>query len=92
MTLFDGASPVFTATGSDVGPLVGFGHPGAGYVTVVAGQGERFTRVVLSSTDYPFETDNHAYVPAVPEPSALLLLAAGLGAWRRPRRPAAWRH
>jgi len=87
ITFFDGASQVLRFTGADLNGLgVGFGLANAAYVNVTAGAGERFTRIVLSSTDFPFETDNHAYIGSVPEPTALLLLAVGaFGMVVRPR-------
>ena len=96
LTFFDGAAQVFSVTGADLNRLgVGFGLANAAYVNVSAGVGERFTRIVLSSSDFPFETDNHAYAEPVPEPAALLLLAAGAlglmprsGRLVRPRRRA----
>ena len=53
--------------------------------------GTTISRVTFSSTSNAFETDNHAYIAAVPEPETYAMLLTGLGlvgfASRR-RRPA----
>lgn len=40
--------------------------------------GGAISQIVLSSTQAAFETDNHAYGSAVPEPATLFMLGAGL--------------
>ena len=58
----------------------------AQYFNVFAGAGEAITKVEFSSSGNAFETDNHAFLPAlasagakVPEPDALVLMLTGLG-------------
>ncbi|MEH2334592.1 Npun_F0296 family exosortase-dependent surface protein [Nostoc sp.] len=50
------------------------------FVNFLAGPGETFDKIVLSSTDIAFESDNHSYrVANVPEPTTTLgLLAFGV--------------
>lgn len=84
ITFFNGVTPVFTYTAANLNTQfgVGFGLNNAAYVNFAAGAGESATRIVLSSTDFPFETDNHAFRTsavgsAVPEPTSLLLIGTG---------------
>ena len=47
----------------------------------VFNEGDLFDRIVLTSTNYAFESDNHAFgntPTAVPEPGTLALFALGL--------------
>lgn len=64
-------------------PLPGGGNQGAGgarYVNFFAeNSGEWFDRIVLSSSQAAFESDNHAY-RAVPTPAAVLPALLGMGA------------
>jgi hypothetical protein len=79
ITFFNGITPVFALTGANLNAAfgVGFGLDNAAYVNFAAGTGESYTRIVLSSTDFPFETDNHAFA-AVPEPGSLFLFGSGV--------------
>ncbi len=49
------------------------------YFNAFAGAGEQITRITFSSTTNAFETDNHAYIAAIPEPETYAMLLAGLG-------------
>ncbi len=49
------------------------------YFNVYAGVGEKITSVVFSASQNAFETDNHAFITAVPEPESYALILAGLG-------------
>jgi hypothetical protein len=51
----------------------------AKYFNVFAGADEQITRVTFASSANAFETDNHAFVSAVPEPETYAMLLAGLG-------------
>ena len=51
----------------------------ARYFNAYAGAGELITSVVFSSATNAFETDNHAFISAVPEPESYAMLLAGLG-------------
>lgn len=62
------------------------GNQGEGfYMNVRADAGQSFTKVSFASLDgnnnpvNAFETDNHAYVSAVPEPSTYAMLLGGIG-------------
>lgn len=81
ITLYQGANAILTFTGQQLNTQfgVGLGRFNAAYVNFTAGPGESFDRITISPAgSFPFETDNHAFIPA-PEPGALGLLAAGLG-------------
>jgi hypothetical protein len=51
----------------------------AKFLNVFADQGNVITKVTFSSTSNAFETDNHAFAAAVPEPETYAMLLAGLG-------------
>lgn len=48
------------------------------YFNVFAGSGEVITKIVFSANRNAFETDNHAFIAAVPVPAAAWLLGSGL--------------
>lgn len=48
------------------------------YVNLWSTTGTAFTSIVLSSLVTPMETDNHAYILAVPEPSTYAMMLGGL--------------
>lgn len=51
----------------------------ARYFNAFAGSGEVITNVTFTSGTNAFETDNHAFVSAVPEPEIYAMMIAGLG-------------
>jgi hypothetical protein len=88
-----GSTPLATLSGTQIAALGGF--PASGDQTqgifinlYSTTNGEIFNKVILSSTSFAFETDNHAYRVGstanapVPEPNPMLpaLLTFGLGA------------
>lgn len=85
--VYSGGTLLKTFSGKDVpgAPANGeqSGNANNVYINLLAGKGETFDKVVLRSTGYAFETDNHSYkLASVPEPTSMLgLLAFGaLGA------------
>lgn len=75
---YDGLTLLGSYTGSVLTPSNG-NQAVAAYFNVLAGPGEQITRVTFASTQNAFETDNHAYIAAIPEPETYALLLAGLG-------------
>lgn len=58
------------------------------YFNVSTGSGPYITSITFSASQNAFETDNHAYVAAIPEPETYAMLVAGLGllGWQARRR------
>jgi hypothetical protein len=89
ISFFNGATPLFSFTGADLNAMfgVGFGVTSAAYVNFTASPGDTpVTRIVIHGVVDPFETDNHAFLLAVPEPASWLLFGSGAVAWMRRRR------
>ncbi len=79
LTLYNGATPVGTVTGTDVTSNANGdqGMQGTYYVNI--NSTESFNTIVASSTQYAFEFDNLAYnASAVPEPSSVVLSLLGV--------------
>ncbi len=53
------------------------GPSGAAYANFFFDGGDAYDRIVLTSTSYAFESDNHAFAN-IPEPATLVILGAGL--------------
>jgi hypothetical protein len=51
----------------------------ARYFNVFAGSGEVITKVMFGANRNAFETDNHAFIAAIPEPETYAMMLAGLG-------------
>jgi hypothetical protein len=85
IAFFSGGSLIGSYEGGDVFPLLANGGQTSWasnrYVNFLFTDGDLFDRIVLTSTDYAFESDNHAFgnvTKAVPEPGTLALFAFGL--------------
>ena len=84
ITFLNGVTQVATYTGTQIAAVFG-GAAGGGqanpasnrFINFVFGSGEHFDRVVLSSSQYAFESANLAFTP-VPLPAAAWLLLSGL--------------
>lgn len=79
-----GDQSTVTLTGSEIASMGGVspnGDQSVGlYVNAWAGAGAKFTSIAFHSPNQnAFETDNHAYITAVPEPETYAMLLAGLG-------------
>ncbi len=75
---YNGSTHMGTFTGLNL--PVNDGSQGFGtYINIFAGAGESFNRIEFSYTSNAFETDNHSFITAVPEPESYVLLLAGLG-------------
>lgn len=48
------------------------------YLNISTNGGTEISKITFSASQNAFETDNHAYVTAVPEPSSLAILGLGL--------------
>jgi len=81
IAFFDGDTKVASYSGNQLAPLVANGNQGSWasnrFINFLFTDGFSYDSVALTSTNYAFETDNHAY-RAVPEPGSLALLGLGL--------------
>jgi hypothetical protein len=74
---YEGSTRVARFNGGDlINPANGSWATGQ-YLNFAVNDGT-VSRIVMSSTGIAFETDNHAYVSAVPEPMSMALAGAGL--------------
>lgn len=80
VTFYNGSTVLGAFTGSAIQPPVANGNQAySAYFNAVAGPGESITKITFSSSSNAFETDNHSYITAVPEPETYAMLVAGLG-------------
>jgi PEP-CTERM motif len=84
IAFYSGGSLVGSYSGAEVFPLLADGGQTSWasnrYVNFNFTDGSVFDRIILTSTNYAFESDNHAFarVANVPEPGTLALFAFGL--------------
>ena len=79
LTFFDGSTQLGpTLDGSAILYQPNGNKSYARYFNVFAGPGEVITKIVFSVNQNAFETDNHAFIAAVPVPAAAWLLGSGL--------------
>lgn len=79
VSFFDGTNLLGTYGGVSVLNPPNGNQNYARYFNVFAGSGEVITKVVFSANRNAFETDNHAFISAVPEPETYAMMLAGLG-------------
>jgi hypothetical protein len=82
---YDGGSLVGSYSGADIFSLMANGGQSSWasnrYVNFLFTDGDLFDRIVLVSTNWAFESDNHAFgnaTTAVPEPGTLAMFGLGL--------------
>ena len=76
---YNGLTQLGSYTGSVVLNPANGNQSFAAYFNAFAGPGEQITRVTFASGTNALETDNHAYIAAIPEPETYAMLLAGLG-------------
>jgi hypothetical protein len=78
VSFFSGANNFLTLTGADISNPANGNQAVSKYFNFFAGAGQAVTKVIFSSTNNAFETDNFA-VTAVPEVESYAMMLAGLG-------------
>ncbi|HSH72888.1 MAG TPA: FxDxF family PEP-CTERM protein [Methylophilaceae bacterium] len=83
VSFYNGITLLGSYNSASLTPLMGFpvsnDWGNTVYFNVFAGQGEVITSVVFTASQNAFETDNHAFITAVPEPETYGMMLAGLG-------------
>ena len=77
VTFYDGSSVLGTFDGAVIANNNAWST--TGYFNVNATGGSKITSISFSANQNAFETDNHAFITAVPEPETYALMLAGLG-------------
>jgi hypothetical protein len=81
VTLYSGLTQLLSVNGTQMAAAAGLpanGNQGVGFYMNFFSD-TAITKVTFSANQDAFETDNHAYIALVPEPSSYALLLAGLG-------------
>ncbi len=79
VTFWNGNTQLASFDGSIVKQPADGNQSYARYFNVFTQGAEQITRVTFASNGNAFETDNHAFITAVPEPETYAMLLAGLG-------------
>lgn len=79
VTFWNGNTQLASFDGSIVKQPADGNQSYARYFNVFTQGSEKITRVTFASNGNAFETDNHAFITAVPEPETYAMLLAGLG-------------
>jgi hypothetical protein len=82
VTMYSGNQVVLHITGNEMATAaltMANGNQGTGFYMNFHGNGTNITKVTFSANSDAFETDNHSYIAAVPEPETYAMLLAGLG-------------
>lgn len=92
VTLYNGASTLLTLNGTQMAAAAGYAADGNQNVGFYLNffSSTAITKVTFSANQDAFESDNHSYIAAIPEPSTYAMMLAGLGVLgvlRRRRQP-----
>jgi hypothetical protein len=77
VTFYEGSTSLGTFDGTLVAATNAWGN--TGYFNVSATGGSKITSISFTANQNAFETDNHSFMTAVPEPETYVLMLAGLG-------------
>jgi hypothetical protein len=77
VTFYEGSTSLGTFDGTLVAATNAWGN--TGYFNVSTTNGSKITSIEFTANANAFETDNHAFITAVPEPETYVLMLAGLG-------------
>jgi len=79
VTFFSGGTQLGSYTGQDAWLPANGNQSVSKYFNVYTNGGPYITSVVFTSGGNAFETDNHSFITAVPEPETYAMMLAGLG-------------